>query len=294
MKGTVVKTAASLILAVSLIAPMTQPVMARTEIDSTPSRTAATSTGFTTSEKYKYSKIKKRIATYQETNKDVKAWLTIPGTNINEPVLYSNKNNDYYLYRDWKGNNYPQITWENFRSYPASAAYVDFRVKWGETWKKTSRNTVIYGHNWTNLRNPLDIGKNNQHIMFGQLPSYTDINFAKENPYIYYSTAENEGIWVVFAVSYCELKESFNYNAPNPSKEKYEKLIKEWQDRSMYDFGVEVDSSDRILTVSTCTRQYNMGANQRFVVVARLLRDGEAETDKVKVTVNKDQKVPQF
>lgn len=306
MKNTVVKTAMSLILAASMIAPMTQTVMAnawRDEMESRvppppPSAGSTTSTArsssFTPSETYKYSKIKKRITEYKETNKDVKGWLTVPGTNINEPILHSNKDNDYYLYRDWKGNNYPQINWENFRNYPASAAYTDFRTKYGETWKQTSRNTVIYGHNWTNLRTPLAIGKENNHTMFGQLPSYTDMNFAKNNPYIYYSTEENEGVWVVFAVAYCELKESFNYNSPNPSKEKYDKLLKEWKDRSMYDFDVEVDTNDRILTLSTCTRQYNMGANQRFVVVARLLREGESENGKVKVSVNKDMKAPQF
>jgi hypothetical protein len=37
-----------------------------------------------------------------------------------------------------------------------------------------------------------------------------------------------------------------------------------------------VDERDRLLTLSTCTREYNVGDVQRFVVVARLLRPEEA------------------
>lgn len=248
------------------------------------------------SERYPFSKIQIRIADYREVNPDVAGWLTVPGTNIHEPVMLSAKSNNYYVQRDWRGTNYPNITWQNWDQYPATATYADRRVQFGKGWKNnTSRNIVLYGHNWNNLRDPLKIGNVEGYTMFAQLPSYTSKKFASKNPYIYFSTGEYEGVWKVFSVAYCEVKTSFIYNSPNPSKEAFGKLIEEWQSRSMYNFNVDVNDKDRLLTLSTCTRQYaNMGDRQRFVVVARLLRDGESEKDAVAVEVNEKMKKPQF
>ena len=40
----------------------------------------------------------------------------------------------------------------------------------------------------------------------------------------------------------------------------------------MYDYGVSVGSSDKLLTLSTCTRYFSgMGANQRFIIMAKLV-----------------------
>jgi sortase B len=252
---------------------------------------SATGSAAPKSSVYTHKSIKSWIAKYAADNPDVKGYLVVPGTSIAKPITYNSKDNSYYTYRDIKGINYPNTAYNNFGE---TAIYLDYRTKFGDTWKDSSRNTVLYGHNWTNLREPLDIGADNNHIMFGQLPSYTNIDFAKENPHIYFSTGENEGIWRVFCVAYVELSKNFNYNAPNPKLEEYEKLLGSLKSRSMYDFDVELSTSDRILTLSTCTRQYNVGSQQRFIVVARLLRNGESEKDAVKVTVNKDMKQPQF
>ena len=208
-------------------------------------------------------------------NSEVKGWLMIPGTNINMPVNYSNKDNNYYLYRDWKGNNYPNITWRNWYNYPDNTTYVDYRHRWGDSWQTSSKNVVLYGHNWSNLRAPFDIGSNQAndrtHRMFGQLPSYTSIEFAKWQPHIYFSTADYEGIWRVFAVGYCEISPNFFYNNPNPTKEQRQELISEWRKRSHFNFDVDVNADDVLLTLTTCTRQHGSTENQRFVVVARLL-----------------------
>jgi len=241
---------------------------------------------------YPYSGIKKQISEYAAVNSDVIGWLKVPGTNINEPIVQSKQSNSYYVARDWKGTNYPNNNWQN---YTTTATYLDYRGQLGAGWKQgTSRNLVLYGHNWNNLRTPFVVGNKTGYTMFAQLPSYNDINFAKQNSHIYFSTGENEGVWRVFSVAYCELSKSFFYNNSNPSADDFTKLIKELQDRSIFDFGVEVDNSDRILTLSTCTRQYNVGENQRFIVVARLLRDGESESDSVSVAINSDVKVPKF
>ena len=278
--------------------------------NTTASASSKTNTKVSTKSAYSHTKIKesiqKAVSSYKNT--DIKAWLIIPNTNISKPIAFKKIdpakgiNNSYYADRSLYGVRYPNI---DYRNPIETASYLDSRVKLGETWKKSSKNIVVYGHNWTNLReSTMDVGTGsgkkwpnngkNNHIMFAQLPSYTNMNFAKTNPYIYFSTEANEGVWKVFSVAYVELDSSFNYNNPNPKSADYQKLLKELKDRSIYNFDVDVNDKDRIITLSTCTRQYNVGDNQRFIVVARLLRDGESDKDTVKVTTNKNAKPPQF
>ena len=56
---------------------------------------------------------------------------------------------------------------------------------------------------------------------------------------------------------------------------------------------MDVNSSDKILTLSTCTRAYGQTNQQRFVVMARLMRDGESISE-VQITPNSDFKRPQL
>ena len=254
---------------------------------------------FTPSELYKHGRIKASIKKYKEINPDVYGWLIVPGTNINEPVAFSNKHNNYYLYRDWAGNEYPDITYQNWMNRPACATYLDYRVRFPETsWYKNtnSRNFVMYGHNWNNLRHDtLKVGNHPGYVMFAQLPSYIDPKFAQEHPHIYFSTANHEGIWRVFAVEYTELSTEFLYNSPNPTKEYFGELLEQMRKRSIYNFNVDVNSDDRIITLSTCTRANDgVGGEQRFIIVARLLREGESENDTIKLTTNKEYIAPKF
>ena len=277
------------LIMIAVIAISSLPVSAAWDrLENNDDSTSGTSAA--TSAKYLYSSIKTKIGDAKKANTDVVGWLTVPGTNMDFPILYSDTGNDYYEYRDVNGKKYSGLSSWN---YVDTATYMDFRAKLGTGWRNgTSKNIVLYGHNWNNLRDPFVIGNQSGYSMFAQLPSYTSVDFAKSNPHVYFSTPEMEGIWRVFAVGYCELSTDFFYNNPNPSTEKYKTLLDEWKARSLHNFGVDVDTSDRIITLSTCTRQYGSSANQRFVVVARLLRDGETENDSVTVAANASVKQP--
>ena len=257
--------------------------------------TTASASTVAASKKNPHTTFKSWIRQLKTTNKDVVGWLKVPGTNINVPIVQGSREqgNNYYNTRDWKGVDYSSYVFPN---YAMTSTFLDVRAVTNSTWASSSRNMVIYGHNWTNLSKPYNIGeKYTNHKMLAQLPSYADINFAKTNPYIYYSTENLEGVWKVFAVATCEVTREFPYNVPNLSEADFKKIIGEWRERSVLDFDVDVNEKDRLLTLSTCTREYpGAGASQRFVVVARLLRPGETEDDEVKVTVNADYKKPVF
>lgn len=220
---------------------------------------------------------RENIASWKAKNSDVKAWIKIPGTNINYAVVQGASNLTYMQMGYDKQYSYNGVIWANSGS------------KFG-TRDKLTKNNVVYGHNWTNYAMPLRITNAND-VMFGQLPSYHYLTFAQEHPYIYYSTEEEDMVWQVFSVFYTE--DSFDYIASNPSAEKFSTILKEAKDRSLHDFDVEVKSTDKILTLSTCTRVYGKRADQRFVVMAKLMPKN-AKLTAVTVTENKDFKAPQL
>ena len=91
-----------------------------------------------------------------KANKDTKGWLRIPGTNIDYPVVQGEKNSDFYLHHNLKGD-----TDKN------GCLYIDANCN-VET---PTKNIVIHGHNMESTR-----------MMFFQLPKYKDIEFYKKHP----------------------------------------------------------------------------------------------------------------
>ena len=80
---------------------------------------------------------------------------------------------------------------------------------------------------------------------------------------------------------------SFNYISTAGGQNIIDEAIR----RSRHKFNVDVDSSDKILTLSTCTRAYGQTSNQRFVVMGRLLRPGESVAPYT-ITSNPNHKQP--
>lgn len=233
----------------------------------------------------------KMQALYQK-NKDTVGWIKIPNTNIDYGVVQENYSGEYMtLDYDKKYNKDGDAIWAD--------AWNSFGTR-----DELSKNTIIYGHNWTNYKRPIQIGRaSDKH--FSQLAAYDYINFARSNPYISFSTLEEEMYWQIFAVFYVEVPDNYSGSKDfyyiNENPDSLVAFTNEAMDRSMYDFGVTVTENDKILTLSTCTRVYNTQAlaagrrkdQQRFVVMAKLMPKG-AELTPMNITTNKDMKEPQF
>ena len=234
-----------------------------------------------------------KMTTLYNKNKDTIGWIKVPNTNIDYGVVKENYSGEYmnldYNKKYYKGGN---VIWAD--------AYNTFGTR-----NDLSKNTIIYGHNWTNYSRPIQIGRSSDKH-FAQLAAYDYLTFAKKNPYISFSTLEEEMYWQIFAVFYVEVPDSYSgskdfyYIDENPAS--LTAFANEAMSRSMYDFGgVTVSENDKILTLSTCTRVYNKQAlaagrrkdQQRFVVMAKLMPKG-ATLGPVTVTENKDMKPPQF
>lgn len=212
---------------------------------------------------------------YNENN-DFVGWITVPNTAINHPVVQG-EDNSYYLRRDF------------YKQYlRRGTIFMDYR----NDPENLNVNTILYGHNYLDS------------TMFSDLEKYKDIEFYKTAPVIEFNTIYGDYKWKVFAVFLTtaspELDNDyvFNYIYPFMTESSTEEFIAEVAKRSLYDTGVDVLPTDKILTLSTCTRDMDITRKQedaRCVVMARLVRAGESETvDTSKATVNPEPKYPQL
>lgn len=192
------------------------------------------------------------IAGWQAVNPDVRAWITIPNTNISYPVVIG-PYTDYYTHLGYyKEASRNGVIW------------FDTDVQFDQNGEITSRNAVIYGHNWTNCWRPVRIG-NPGDVMFAQLAAYDDATFTAQNPYIRITTPGGDHLYQVFSVFYTDL--SFVYVYCDGSV--VDSIISRAKALDIHDLNVPVSSSDQIITLSTCTRVLGPGDNQRFVVMAK-------------------------
>lgn len=192
------------------------------------------------------------IDAWKKINSDVVGWITISNTNINYPVVIG-ANTAYYTSRGYyKEPSRNGVIW------------LDSDTKFATNGAITSQNAVIYGHNWTNCWRPVRIGNPND-VMLAQLAAYDNAEFAAENPYIRLTTVDGDHLYQVFTVFYTDLNFHYNY----ADGQRVPGIISKAKGMSIHKFDVPVSSTDKIITLSTCTRVLGPGDNQRFVVMAK-------------------------
>ena len=194
------------------------------------------------------------INAWKAVNSDVFGWITVPNTNISYPLVYHTNTNYYTSLGYYKEPSRNGVIW------------ADADTRFDSSGEVTSRNLVLYGHNWTNCWRPVRIG-NPADVMFAQLAAYDDATFAKENQYIRIATTGGDHLYQVFTVFYTDL--SFGYNYADGAV--VNQIISTAKAKSIHDFGVSVGATDQIVTLSTCTRVLGPGDNQRFVVLAKMV-----------------------
>ena len=113
------------------------------------------------------------VSKLYEQNHDFIGWLKIKDTNIDYPVMQTEKERqDYYLHRNFY-KEYSQLG----TPYIAEACNI-----------KTSDNIIIYGHHITNNR------------MFGELEKYKNQNFYENHKIINFSTIYGKADYEIIAV----------------------------------------------------------------------------------------------
>lgn len=197
-------------------------------------------------------------------NDDTIGWIRIPNTNVDYPVVYK-AGVENYAYYESKGYD---------KQYSKDGViWADYEC----TFPELSQNTTLYGHNWHNIYTPrTQANMQANDLMFSLVMSYNYTDFAQENPFIYFSTTEQDYVFQVFASYYTDL--NFGYNYAQMSQEDFQKVIAEAKAKSLSNYNVPVTSEDKIVTLSTCTRVHGNTNNQRFVVMAKLVPVGTPST----------------
>ena len=219
------------------------------------------------------------IAELKAKNDDVVGWLQIPDTEIDNAVVQTT-NNEFYLRKD----ELKQYSW-------TGCYWIDFECTVGLTAEDLGRSTVIYGHNVN-----YDDGKDKER--FSQLFHFADEQWAKEHPYIYFSTPEEDMAWEVFAVAYTT--DDFNYiqvlkdrkvSSEQITEAQMINIVNEARERSEYDYNdVEVNGDDKIITLSTCSYKYGRRNDVRFIVMAKLVTEEDTPVETANITINEDKK----
>ena len=219
---------------------------------------------------------KSKLNYYKKSvNSSTVGWVAVPNSNINYAVVQSSQSDPhYYNTRDY------------YKNYNAKGGSI-----WADAWctfgtrSQLKNNTILYGHNWTNCWRPTRIGYSGDK-WFAQLAAYDNISFARENPYISFSTTSEEMYWQIFAVMY--VKEDWQYTSGRTYIDENADpavLGAQAKKRSIFNFDNTVSSNDKILTLSTCTRVYGKRSDIRFVVMAKLVK-GTENLPAVTVTKN--------
>lgn len=169
----------------------------------------------------------------KEQNKDIVAWLYCEDTPINYPIVQARDNN-YYLRRLLDGT-YNQAG-TIFIDYKNNSTFEDY-------------NTIIYGHNMKN------------DTMFGTLTNYQKQEYFDKHKEMYLFT-ENKNFKIQLFAGFTTSNESDIYKFPKTSTTN-DKLIKKAISRSTFKCDLEVSNEDRIVTLSTCSYDFE---NARYVV----------------------------
>lgn len=184
------------------------------------------------------------FAALQQQNPDVYAWIQVPGTEVDYPILQSSNDNTYYLNHTIDGEEKKEgaIFTENYNT---------------KTFEDP--NTVIYGHDMKNGS------------MFQSIHKYMDRSFFDNNRDIVIYMPDQILHYKIFAAYLTDNRHLLmNYNFW--SKDEYQQYLNSifsMRDMNAFiDTSTEVTTEDKIITLSTC---YAGISTQRYLVQAVLV-----------------------
>ncbi|MDO8880610.1 MAG: SpaA isopeptide-forming pilin-related protein [Coriobacteriia bacterium] len=188
-----------------------------------------------------------RLLEAKAANPDVIGYLSIPGTDLHEPVVQTTDNVKYLTHAADGDVDARGAIFADYRS-PRYAG-------------DSSRATLLHGHNMRDGS------------MLGVLASYGDADFWAAHPFIQYvDAAGNGGTWLVYSARVADgSDDAFAFPVMRP----YSDRIARWADRSILDPGFRPDPAGRTLTLSTCAYHVEDG---KLLVHAELI-EGYSSSD---------------
>lgn len=178
-------------------------------------------------------------------NPDFFGWLKIEDTVIDYPVMYTPRESEYYLHRDFYGEYSESGMLFMDGDCPADGSYA-----------------LIYGHHMKNGS------------MFGSLPDYREREFYEAHKTIFFDTRYEQRDYEVVAAFYAKIYDEaeeaqhfcyYKYKDLSDRSD-FDAYVTYVRQNAIYDTGVVPVWGDELITLSTCNYHTEDG---RFVVVAR-------------------------
>ena len=181
----------------------------------------------------------------REENEDTVGWLTIQGTKIDYPVMYTPQDPEKYLH----------LGFDQKYSF-AGLPFIDANC----SLDPESDNLIIYAHNM------LDGS------MFRSLMKYEEKSYWQQHPTVKLDLWDEEREYEVLAAFrdrvYYKTENCFKFYKfiDAESEDSYREAMDYYKTHACYDTGVTAQPGDRLITLVTCAYHTDNG---RFVVVAR-------------------------
>ena len=182
-----------------------------------------------------------------EANSDTIGWISIPGTEIDYPVMYTPEDPDFYLNH-------------GFDREPSAGGmiYLDAGDDCGgrkaqepaEEEAAKRNNFILYGHHMKNG------------TMFAGLEQYRSAEFFEEHRTIFFDMLAGTGDYEVFAVFCMTAREAGEQLAPYlaaETKEQYGRLMETVRAKSLHGPKETPEWPRRLLTLMTCEYTQNEG-----------------------------------
>ncbi len=185
-----------------------------------------------------------------EINEDAYAWITIPNTDIDYPILQSYSEDDFfYLDRNI------------YKQYEFAGSIFTEKLN---TRDFDDPNTVVYGHNMLNG------------TMFQDLHNFRQDAFFEENEYIYVYTPDRKLTYHIFSAYVYDnrhILNSFDFTNEEVVAQYFEDCLNPRSYDQNVREGIELTTDDKIITLSTCIGD----ENYRLLVQGVLIKDEPTE-----------------
>lgn len=202
---------------------------------------SSTSRSDTTADSIDFTELKK-------INSDAYAWIKIPGTKIDYPVLQAGKGKNDYFYLNHNVNGDYEFSGSIYSEKQNAKDFSD-------------AVTILYGHNMLNG------------TMFADLHKFESENFFKKHQYMYVYTPTRKLTYKIYAAYVYDdrhILNSFDFTDSNVVKSYFDTTLNPTTMTKNIRDGVTLDINDKILTLSTCT---DLGDDTRYLVQGVLDKD---------------------
>ena len=154
---------------------------------------------------------------------------------------------------------------------------------------KYTNKVGITGHNIINLSsNP--IIDDRSYSRLENLMSFVYLDYAKSHQYMQYTVDGKTHYYKMFAVFFSSGER--NFGTMKLTNNQMKEVLDNYKKASIYDYDVDLKSTDNIIIVATCTRFFGVDSyDKTFVVVGRELRENEKNMVEYKVAANDNYKI---